>query len=294
MFYGCFGFADDLLLLSASRTGLQSMVDICCKFMKNKGLKFSTSNIPAKSKTKCIVFTQKKIANILPIKLDGTDLPWVNQVKHLGNILENNNSMSKDINSKRGQFIGKVNALSQEFHFAEPSVFMKILNLYAISFSGSSLWDLFSKDCQRIYNAWNVTVRQAFKVPRNTHRYLIEPVSQSPHLKTLLCSRYCRFVDSILNSPKLQVRMIGRQCVADLRTKMGNNILNISKECGLVWNGEVLPTSTVVKKSMKFVSVPECEKWREGVLSELLSGELQVDGFEEDEILEMIECLCST
>ena len=108
-----FCYTDDLLLLSASRTGPQTMVDISCKFMKKKGLKFSTNKVPAKSKTKCIVFTQKKIANISPVKLDGTDLPWVNQVKHLGNILESNNSMAKDINWKRGQFISKANAISQ-------------------------------------------------------------------------------------------------------------------------------------------------------------------------------------
>ena len=31
-FFGCFGYADDLLLLSASRSGLQSMVNICENF----------------------------------------------------------------------------------------------------------------------------------------------------------------------------------------------------------------------------------------------------------------------
>ena len=76
-----FCYIDDLLLLSASRTGPQTMVDISCKFMKKKGLKFSTNKVPAKSKTKCVVFTQKKIANISPVKLNGTDL---------GNILETN------------------------------------------------------------------------------------------------------------------------------------------------------------------------------------------------------------
>ena len=34
IFLGCFGYADDLFLLSASRSGLQAMVDICHKFAK--------------------------------------------------------------------------------------------------------------------------------------------------------------------------------------------------------------------------------------------------------------------
>lgn len=41
-FYGCLGFADDLLLLSASRSGLQSMVKFCEGFAKSKSLTFST------------------------------------------------------------------------------------------------------------------------------------------------------------------------------------------------------------------------------------------------------------
>ena len=35
-FYGCLGYADDLLLLSASRSGLQSMINKCSDFMKLK------------------------------------------------------------------------------------------------------------------------------------------------------------------------------------------------------------------------------------------------------------------
>ena len=35
-FFGCLGYADDLLLLSASRTGLQSMVKLCEKFASKK------------------------------------------------------------------------------------------------------------------------------------------------------------------------------------------------------------------------------------------------------------------
>ena len=51
-FLGCLGYADDLLLLSASRSGLQAMVNICENFMKKKNLKFSTHPDAAKSKTK--------------------------------------------------------------------------------------------------------------------------------------------------------------------------------------------------------------------------------------------------
>ena len=81
--------------------------------------------------------------NILPVKLNGDDLPWVSDVKHLGNFLDSGNSMKKDITTKKGQFIGKIISLLQEFHYDTSDIVMKIINIYAVSFVGSCLWDLF-------------------------------------------------------------------------------------------------------------------------------------------------------
>ena len=41
-FFGCLGYADDLLIMSASRSGLQAMVEICEVFARESHLKFST------------------------------------------------------------------------------------------------------------------------------------------------------------------------------------------------------------------------------------------------------------
>ena len=95
------------------------MVNISQKFVAKLNLKFGTDLNPGKSKTKCIAFSRKKRA-MQPLKeimLDSYTLPWVNQVKHLGHTLQVDNSMSIDVNLKRGAFIGKVNSLLQEFYF---------------------------------------------------------------------------------------------------------------------------------------------------------------------------------
>ena len=46
--------------------------------MKKKKLKFSTNPDPAKSKTKCVIFSKKDTdrVGVAPIKLNGDDLPW--------------------------------------------------------------------------------------------------------------------------------------------------------------------------------------------------------------------------
>ena len=59
-FFGCLGYADDLLIMSASGSVLQSMVEICEIFAWESYLKFSTDPDPMKSKTKCLIFSKKK------------------------------------------------------------------------------------------------------------------------------------------------------------------------------------------------------------------------------------------
>ena len=146
-FFGCLRYADDLLILSTSRSGLQSMVNICEEFAKKKCLKFST-NIDHK---KCVMFSKGMQPMVSPIVLNGDPLPWV---------------------------IGKVNSLLKEDHFVDHATFVKLLTVYATSFYGSNLWDLYSVDVDRIRNVFNLTW--------STHRYWIETVSDCPHPKTFL------------------------------------------------------------------------------------------------------------
>ena len=293
IFYGCIGYADDLLLLSASRSGLQSMVDKCGVFASKMNLKFSTNSNPAKSKTKGIIFSSKprERLNVLNIKLNGDDLPWVNEVKHLGNILENNNSMKRDTSIKKGQFIGKINSMLQEFHYVSPKVFMKLVNVYTTSFHGSNLWNLFSSDSERLYKAWNVAVRMAYKVPHTTHRYLIGPISSSLHLKVMLTSRFVNFVKSLQASTKYAVRVLSSLCISDLRTVVGCTLSTLASICRC--DVRALSASAV-KKSMEYFAVPNGEQWRVPVLNELLDPELEVPGFLSEEIKEMIDHMCTS
>ena len=53
-FCGAFGFADDIMLLSPSVSGLQNMLDCCSEFASTNNVEFNPS------KSKCITFSQKK------------------------------------------------------------------------------------------------------------------------------------------------------------------------------------------------------------------------------------------
>lgn len=261
VFLGAMVFADDIILLSASRGGLQSMVNLCQEFVQQRNLKFGTHPDPVKSKTKCIIFSKRTRAVQQPanIKLNGNILPWVDRVKYLGHTLQSDNSMKIDMAQKRGAFIGKVNSLLQELHFVSPEVFMKLLNTYATSMYGSNTWDILSSDCERLFRSFNVTVRNVYNVDRCTHRYLVEPISGSLHLKVMLASRYVTFFHSLVKSKKMPVRFLARLAQSDLRTVLGKTLSSLQTSCGLTHDQTTQLTANLVKRKLPGFSKEEQE-----------------------------------
>lgn len=296
IYLGIWVYADDIVLLCPSRMGLQSMVTLCEQFANEHSLKFSTNEDDiAKSKTKCIIFSSSVInnENICPIVLNGMQLPYVTELKHLGNTLQCNNSMSKDCSYKRAIFISKLHSLNQEFRYADPYTMLRLYDMYICDFYGSSLWDFCSSEVQKLFNSWNVAVRILFNLPRDTHRYLIEPISDVPHIKTLICSRYVQFVDSLLSCKKLSIRLLAYLSKDDHRTVLCKNLNSIASDC----NGQRnLLDKKFVKQNLRFCNIEPNLAWRVPILKELIdirSNDYDLPQFEGQDIATMINFLCS-
>ena len=73
-------------------------------------------------------------------------------------------------------------------------------------------------------------IRNVFNLPYKSHRYLIEPVSGIPHLKTMIVDRFIKFHDSLLNCNKLITRNLAFIQANDFRSDLGRNINNICRE----------------------------------------------------------------
>ena len=243
----------------------------------------------------CHLFPRAKDrAGVAPIILNGDPLPWVGEVKHLGNLLQSDNTMKHDTAVKRGKFIGKINSLLQDLHFVAPSVLMKLVTIYCSSFYGSNLWDLYSPEVDRIFKSWNVTVRNIFKVPFTTHRFFIEPISASMHPKTMLTSRFVKFVHSLASSHKSSVRFLVNMVKDDNRKLTGKTLSRICADTNLVRSSL---SASSVKKSMEYFCVPAGQHWKVDMVLELLNlreGSLEIDNFESDEVDTLINYLCTT
>ena len=158
--------------------------------------------------------------------------------------------MKADILSKRAQFIARVNSLLQELHFVDSSTMIGLIRTYAISFYGSSLWNLCSSECNKLFNSWSVAMRNALNIDKKTHRHLIVPLSQSIHLKTMLFSRYVKF----------SVRFLARLVEGDHRTVLGKMLAYFCRECGLKSCELDKLTPGLVRRCVGFGLVPENEE----------------------------------
>ena len=157
--------------------------------------------------------------------LDNKHLPWVPQLTHLGHTFECENNL---MNDKKFKFISKINTLSQEFHFANPDVKVALYDKYGSPFYGSNLWNLFCHETEKLYAAYNVSIRQAYNLSFATLRYLIQSLIEHPHIKVQLCSRFMKFVANNDMCCKPVIRLLSELCKSDNRTVFRSNIFNIS------------------------------------------------------------------
>ena len=128
---------------------------------------------------------------------------------------------------KRARFIQKNNELCQEFSYADPITKIKLNSMYNSHFTGSPLWDLFCREAETIYKTWNVATRKMFNLHHSTHRYFIEPLSETRHIKLALIKRFIKFTQNITNSTKTQMRTLYNCIRKDCNSITGNNLRRI-------------------------------------------------------------------
>ena len=138
------------------------MLNLASKYVEDHNISFSTNQDPNKSKTKGIIFSQKRLKyEPSPLVLNHNELPWVNRAKYLGNFIEDvPNGLQFDAKVKRAKYIERNVELGQEFQLAHPEVKCKINRIYNLSFPGSTLYDITLESVRQLVNSWSVSVRQ--------------------------------------------------------------------------------------------------------------------------------------
>ena len=108
LFLGCILYADDLLLLSPSVTGLQAMLDKCSEVAKVLSLEFNAE------KSHCITIGKKNAGDITSMNLCGNLVEWCESIKYLGVNIQRGTSIKFGINPTKRAFYAACNMSTVE------------------------------------------------------------------------------------------------------------------------------------------------------------------------------------
>ena len=226
--FGCAGYADDLIILAPNRDVLQRMLIICEAYAEDHNLVFSTDPVPSKSKTKCIYFCGRpgKVRYPEAVKLGGKDLPWVESADHLGHTLHQMTNMGKDCQRARATFIRRNIEVREQLSFAQPRQIMQAIQVLCTDAYGSMLWNLSSDQAEQFFKSWNTCVKLVYGVPRSTFTYLVEGffAADNTSLRNQVLSRYPGFFRNLLNSPSREVRILAGIVSKDPRSTTCSNL----------------------------------------------------------------------
>ena len=214
---------------------------------------------------------------------------------HLGNHIENQyNGMTRDIRIKRAGYIGKNCELLQEIMFSHPSSRLEANKIFNSHFTGSPIWDLFSAEAIMLENSWNVSFRRMYDLPLQTHRNLVEPVSQQLHLKKLLIKQFLSFIQQIQKSDKILPKQLLNIIVNDTRSITGCNLRRILL---LVKRSKIEEITKEDVENIEYAKLEDDDCWRVNLIKEITNvkfGQVEVEGFSSDECEEILQFACTS
>ena len=197
-----------------------------------------------------------------------------------------------DIVTKRAKFITKCIELDQEFHFASARTKLKVNFIYNSHFTGSPLWDLYGKAAISLGSSYNRTVKNIFSLPLETHRNLIEPITQIRHIAIILKTRLFGFINQVKKSPKLVPRLLLNIVENDVRSITGSNLRKMLLETSKLCVSDLQKRDIL---NIEYFPIRDEDKWKINIINELLEvkdGLLSIKGAQTDEIDDIISYLC--
>ena len=160
---------------------------------------------------------------------------------------------------------------------------------------GSMLWNLQSASAESYFKSWNTCVKLLYEVPRSTYTYLVEGflAKDQTSLRNQILSRYPGFYTKLLNSPSKEIRMLVRMVTDDPRSTTCQNLRYIRKVTAL--DNPENYTSWRVREVLPHKCVPDSDKWRLGLLTNLMTmkATMYIEVQDSQRVRAIIDSLCS-
>ena len=156
----CILFADDIVLLSPSRRGLQEMLDVCVAYCKRYCLDFNAK------KSQVMVVSKERVDhdNLHPLFVKDAQLEFVSEYKYLGVILGSDRGLRFPATSAIRSFYRAANSILHGRVKPDQNVLMRLLytNCVPILTYACSVKEYSAADMLKCHVAVNNAIRKIF------------------------------------------------------------------------------------------------------------------------------------
>ena len=155
---GIIMYADDILLLSPTILGLQSMLDQCTQSLTKKCLEFNVK------KCTCMALGKAAKYTLSPMMLQDSHIEWAKTFKYLGITFQAGKSLKADINVTKRKFYSSCNRILSKTANINEITRLHLLesNCLPILTYAISVLNLNEEQIREMNVAWNSVYRKIF------------------------------------------------------------------------------------------------------------------------------------
>ena len=179
-------YADDLVLLSPSATGLRELLRTCEKYSKEHAIIYN-------SKKSNVLICKNRATMHIPspsFAVNDTVIGEVAKVKYLGHVIANDMTDDADMMRQRRQLYALGNVLSRRFHMCSIEVKNTLFRSFCTPMYTCQLWWNFSVQSMHKLNvAYNNAFRFMHHLPTYCSASLMFVVNRVPNCRAVIRNR---------------------------------------------------------------------------------------------------------
>ena len=133
-----------------------------------------------------------------------------------------------------------------------------------------------------------------FDLPLQTHKYFVEPISKTKHLKIVLIERFLNFLNQIEKSMKKIPKQLLSFIKHDVRSTTGSNLRNILL---LTDKNNIDDIGKDDIHKINYNRIDPKDNWKVGFIREITDvkfNQLEVENFTREELEEILNFLCTS
>ena len=219
-YVGALGYADDLILLCPSVSGMRKMIKVCEDYANDHSILFNGK------KSKYLIFGKYNYNPKLIVNNEA--VPRTDNAIHLGHFLntkDTNNALIEDqINSFHRSFHGFIS----RFRSCNTSTKNRLFHQYCRAMYGSQLWLLTSQGTANMCTQWRKAHRQVLSAPYRTHCDIIPLIAGNVPIECFLDCKFLSFYKSIASSENKTIRYVTNINTYDLNSTLGKIYCTLS------------------------------------------------------------------